>query len=184
MKSKIIVILGPSAAGKTRIQKKLNLTKIVTTTTRSIRNGEKNGVDYFFVDEGDFKHYIENDKLIEWTTYSGAYYGIERQVIEKALACENDLSLILDKNGAAAVKALWPSQVVILGIYASKAQIKQRLIDRHETEIASRLAQYEEEVQSMLALSDLLYHSNTEREADVTALIENGLGLMLKTEDF
>lgn len=175
MKSRIIVFLGPSAAGKTRIQKELNLPKIVTTTTRGIRKGEKNGRDYFFQTESVFKDYIQNGKLIEWTQYSGSYYGLEKTVIEEALKRDTNQSIILDKNGAAAIKALWPQRVIIIGVYAGKEAIYQRLVARNETQLESRLAQYEAEISDMLRLSDLIYHSNSDREPDIQALLERHL---------
>lgn len=172
MNSLLIILMGPSAAGKTRLQKQLNLPKIVTTTTRSMRSGEKEGVDYFFMSPENFVEKLDKGDFIEWTQYSGSYYGIQKNTIEKSMSEGMNQCLILDRHGAQKMKAMWPEKVMIIGVYAMKKQIETRLLQRNEPEIEKRLSQYEEEMQAMLALSDIIYHSNDLREETVKIHLE------------
>ena len=74
----MIVLAGASASGKTEAAKllasKYGITKVITTTTRAMRNGEVNGRDYFFVDRDTFKKMIEEGRFVEYTEYNGNLY--------------------------------------------------------------------------------------------------------------
>lgn len=175
MDSLLIILIGPSAAGKTRLQKQLNLPKIVTTTTRSMRPMEQEGLDYYFLSPENFKEKLEKGHFIEWTEYSGSYYGIQKNTIEKSMAEGINQCLILDRHGALKIKTFWPEKVIIIGVYAMKKQIEARLLQRNEPEIEKRLSQYEEEMQAVLELSDLMYHSNDLREETIKIHLENFL---------
>ncbi len=81
---KIFVISGHSGAGKTTIayeilKQEKNIEKVVTCTTRKIRDKEKNGVDYNFVSKKEFEQWIKEDKLTEYEKYAGNYYGYKKR---------------------------------------------------------------------------------------------------------
>lgn len=98
----MIILVGPSASGKTEVGKALTsrhgFKKFVTTTTRNPRIGEINGLDYNFVTVDTFLKKIENNEFIEYTFYNGNYYGTEKRMID------DNTVLIVDYNGLISFK--------------------------------------------------------------------------------
>lgn len=98
----MIILIGPSASGKTEICKELTSSfhykKFVTTTTRPIRNNEINGIDYNFVTVDTFKKMISNNEFIEFTQYNDNYYGTEKKYID------DNTVLIVESNGLISFK--------------------------------------------------------------------------------
>jgi guanylate kinase len=87
----VLVLSGPSGAGKSSLINKIiadigDCYFSVSTTTRPIREGEKDGVDYYFVDEEEFKREIEEDQFLEYAVVHGNYYGTSIKPVRKALA--------------------------------------------------------------------------------------------------
>ena len=82
----MIVLVGASASGKTEVTKvlakKYNIQKFITHTTRPIRVGEENGVDYFFVTKEEFEELLKQDFFIEHTLYNGNYYGTSKKEVQ------------------------------------------------------------------------------------------------------
>lgn len=175
MKNNLFILLGPSASGKSRLQKMLELPKIVTTTTRSMRLGEQDGVDYHFVTLEKFQAKRESGDFVEWTTYGGSFYATDRERIEESLSMHPVSCIVLDHNGAKRIKALWPDQVMIIGVYALKAQIEQRLLARNDQQFEKRLSRYEDDIREMLELSDLIFHSDDSRSEALKEQIEGFL---------
>ncbi len=93
----MIILIGASASGKTEIAKELKksfgIVKAITTTTRPIRKGEIDGVDYFFIDKERFIELKEQDHFIETTLYNGNYYGCGKDQIS------DDKVIIVDPEG-------------------------------------------------------------------------------------
>ncbi|WP_096199042.1 guanylate kinase [Bacillus sp. FJAT-45350] len=131
---KILVLVGPSASGKTTIQNELGFPKIVTTTTRPKREGERSGIDYHFMTTENFKKAVENDEFVEYIVYAGNSYGSHKQTIEGALSSEGYHTIVLDIQGALKLKGLYPNDVTIMVISIDFNVIKQRLIERESTE--------------------------------------------------
>ena len=75
----MLILVGPSASGKTQIVKilreKYGLNKMVTYTSRTMRPGEKEGIDYFFLTKEEFEKRINEGFFIEYVVYNGNYYG-------------------------------------------------------------------------------------------------------------
>jgi len=88
---KLVIISSPSGGGKDTVisallKKFLNSAKLVTTTTRlPNRQGDKNGVTYYFVDKTNFEQKIKNQELVEYNVYADNYYGIEKKELENKL---------------------------------------------------------------------------------------------------
>ena len=104
MNKKIIVLVGASGCGKTAISKEIvkydGFERVVTDTTRKPRPREVNGVDYNFVDKESF----DPKDYLEYTEYSGNIYGTKAKRIDNILNRGNVAVLIMDINGAEAVK--------------------------------------------------------------------------------
>ncbi len=148
----LFVISGPSGSGKTTLATALikdkalkkNISRSVSFTTRPKRSGEKNGRDYFFVSEEEFKRKLRAKKLLEWTKYLGYYYATSKEFIEERLKTAKGLVLCLDLNGAIAAKKLCPENTVTIFILPPAAKelykrIVQRSSNTRKEEIERRL---------------------------------------------
>ncbi len=105
----LIIITAPSGAGKSTIisrlmQKHPQLVFSVSHTTRTIRKGERDGVDYYFISKTDFEKMIKNDEFLEWAIVHGNYYGTSYQEIEKKTGSGCRVVLDIDVQGALALK--------------------------------------------------------------------------------
>ena len=114
----LIVISGFSGAGKGTLMKMLTGTHeeyalSVSATTRSMREGERDGVDYFFVRKERFLEMIEAEELYEYTEYQGNYYGTPREYVDRRLAEGKDVILEIEVCGAANIKKKFPDTVLI-----------------------------------------------------------------------
>ncbi len=101
----IVIITAPSGSGKTSIYKKLfevrnDLKFSVSYTTRKRRDGEVNGVDYYFVSRDQFMKKIERGDFLEWAEVHGELYGTERQQVEKCIGDGYICLLDVDVQGA------------------------------------------------------------------------------------
>ncbi|HET7116440.1 MAG TPA: guanylate kinase [Hanamia sp.] len=140
--NKIILITAPSGSGKTSIVKHLmkkfpSLSFSVSATTRSARKNEKNGKDYYFISENDFKEKIHNKEFLEWEmVYEGKYYGTLKSDIER-IWNENKIPVLdIDVQGAIHVQQQYPVNTIAIFIQApSINELKRRLQSRgSETE--------------------------------------------------
>lgn len=131
---KFIVISGPSGVGKGTICEKLikdlNAWYSVSMTTRGIREGEVDGVNYYFVTKEEFKKRIEEGKLLEYNIYNDNYYGTPKdKVLEKLEEGINVFSEI-DVNGAKNIKRIYPDALLIYIAPPSIDVLKERLVGR------------------------------------------------------
>jgi guanylate kinase len=131
----LYVISAPSGAGKTSLVKALlestpNLQVSVSHTTRAIRPGETDGVNYHFVDESEFTSIRDAHGFFEWAQVFGNFYGTSRQAIQERLAEGIDIVLEIDWQGARQVKMLVDDAVSIFILPPSTAALRKRLTDR------------------------------------------------------
>ncbi len=140
--NKLILITAPSGAGKTSIVKYLmntfsELAFSVSATTRLPRNDEKDGKDYYFISEKDFKEKIHHKEFLEWEmVYEGKYYGTLKSEIEKLWSLAKIPVLDIDVQGAIHVQRQYPVNTISIFIQApSPEELKKRLLNRgSETE--------------------------------------------------
>lgn len=130
-----IVISGPSGVGKDAVirrlqEKRPDLYFVVTATSRAMRPGEKDGVDYFFVTKDTFECWIEEGRLLEHAVVYGEYKGIPREQVEEALGNKTDVILRVDVQGAATMRKLLPDMVSIFLVAETEQELVQRLVDR------------------------------------------------------
>ncbi len=156
MKGKFIVVSGPSGVGKGTICNKLinelNAWYSVSTTTRAPREGEIDGVNYYFVSKEEFEKRIANGEFLEYNYYNDNYYGTSKKtVLEKMEEGVNVFSEI-DVNGAHNIKKLFPDALLIYIAPPSMEELKKRLIGRGTEsmeKIESRLKIAEKEMQEI-----------------------------------
>ena len=126
----MIILVGPSASGKTEIAKILikehGYQKFVTTTTRNIRINEKDNVDYHFINKDQFINKIKNDEFIEYVSYNDNFYGTEKKEIDK------NKVLIVEPQGLKHFKTLNDPSIVSFYISVKKEIRKERMIKRQD----------------------------------------------------
>ncbi len=144
--NKLIVLSGPSGVGKGTIVKQLlkrgGYALSVSCTTRSPREGEKEGVSYFFITERKFGEMAEKGGFLEYSEHFGNYYGTPKAFVEKQLV-NHDVILEIEVDGALQVKKAYPDALLIMIVPPDEEELKARLIKRgSETSqsIAERLS--------------------------------------------
>ncbi len=131
----LIVISGPSGTGKDTIIKEVikqnkNTWISISMTTRAIRKGEKEGKDYFFINEEEFKEKIKNNVFLEYAKYNNNYYGTPKDKINEKLNAGIDVILIIEIEGALKIKELVPDAIFIFILPPNMKELKRRLINR------------------------------------------------------
>ena len=134
-KGKLFVITAPSGAGKTSLIEALirddpSLKLSISYTTRAPRPGEKNAVDYHFVDDKTFLSMRERGEFLESAEVHGYRYGTSKKVITEALARGEDLILEIDWQGAQQVRRIYPGCVGIFILPPSVEELERRMRSR------------------------------------------------------
>jgi guanylate kinase len=145
----IFIISAPSGAGKTTLIERVrgflpDLYFPVTMTTRRMRPGEREGVDYYFVSEEEFRRRIDAGELVEWTTVYGRLYGVPRAEIERPLGEGKDLLFDIDTKGRETLVARYDNAVSIFVAPPSLQALEERLRRRGANDgedLARRLAE-------------------------------------------
>jgi guanylate kinase len=157
MKGLLVIISGPSGAGKTTIVRELiarmrdryPIQQVVTYTTRDMREGEKPGVDYHWISQEEFRQKIDQGFFLEWSDAYGAYYGTPRTVLDDIAQGKIDIATV-DGVGARLLKAQMPDAVTIWLDAPSLDELRKRLINRAKNtpeQIEKRLRMASEEME-------------------------------------
>ena len=145
----LVVLSAPSGCGKDTVLAELDsclpIRRSVSMTTRPIRPQETDGVDYYFVDESYFLKMLAEDKILEYTSYSGNYYGTPRQAVDEWLHEGETVVLKIEVEGAENVRRLYPDSVSIFLVPPSMHVLEERL--------RKRSSESEEEIQSRMTIA-------------------------------
>lgn len=178
----LFVLSAPSGSGKTTLVRHLlarmpRLTRSVSLTTRPRRRGERAGRDYRFISRARFMHARAQGQCLEWAKVHEYFYATPRAAVQRALRRGRDVVLVIDVQGAAAIKRRIPSSVAIFLLPPSWEALAHRL-RRRATEDAGtihrRLHVARQEVQAAqrydyVVINDRLSQAVDELAAIVTA---------------
>ncbi len=132
----LLVLSSPSGGGKTTIARSLlqardDLAYSVSATTRPMRAGEKDGVDYFFLPREEFLRRVEAGEFLEWATYGGNLYGTLRAEIERIFARGRTAVLDIEIEGARQLRASFPNSLHLFVLPPSAEVLVSRLAGRN-----------------------------------------------------
>ncbi|RXI98064.1 guanylate kinase [Anaerobacillus alkaliphilus] len=153
----LIVLSGPSGVGKGTVcgalrKQDTDILYSVSATTRTPREGEIDGVNYFFKTREQFEEMIKHDQLLEWAEYVGNFYGTPVDYVEKTLSEGNDIILEIEVQGALKVREKFAEGVFIFLMPPSLAELRNRIVGRGtETEdlINNRMTVAKDEIEMM-----------------------------------
>jgi len=158
----LFIISAPSGAGKTTLTKAvldrfIDILYSVSYTTRELRSGEQDGVDYYFTTKENFKEGINNGKWAEWAEVHGNYYGTSAEFIDNNLAAGRDILLDIDVQGTFQILERYPDSITIFIMPPSFEILKERLESRG-TDSKAVIEKRLENAQKEMAKKDLYRH--------------------------
>lgn len=169
-KGVLTVVSGFSGAGKGTVMKRLiqkydDYALSISVTTRKPREGERDGIEYFFKTKEEVETMIENDEFLEYARYVDNYYGTPRFYVEEMLAKGKNVILEIEIQGAMQIKAKNPEAVLVFVTPPSFEELRNRLVGRG-TETADvielRLRRASEEAEGMPSYDYILVNDQVE----------------------
>ncbi len=172
----IFVLSGPSGSGKTTLLGKVirsaklkrKFARSTSFTTRPKRSGEKNGKDYFFISDAEFRRKLKAKKILEWTKYLGYHYATPKDFVDEQLRKNRHIILCLDLKGAARIKRLYPKNSITIFILppsleALRRRIEGRCSQTKKEEVARRLDLARQELMASREYDYCLVNRNLQR---------------------
>lgn len=169
-KGVLTVVSGFSGAGKGTVMKRLiqkydDYALSISVTTRKPREGERDGIEYFFKTKEEVENMIKNDEFLEYARYVDNYYGTPRFYVEEMLAKGKNVILEIEIQGAMQIKAKNSEAVLVFVTPPSFEELRNRLVGRGtETAdvIESRLRRASEEAEGMSSYDYILVNDQVE----------------------
>ena len=167
----LAVVSGFSGAGKGTLMKELlrrydNYALSISATTRSPREGEVDGREYFFVSKERFQQMIEEGSLVEYAQYVNHYYGTPKEYVMRQMAQGKDVILEIEIQGALKVKKRFPEALLLFVTPPSAEELCRRMVGRGTETIEvinARLRRAAEEASGMEAYDYLLINDDIDR---------------------
>jgi guanylate kinase len=180
VRGNLIIISAPSGTGKTTILKKLfaevkGVTFSVSHTTRRPRTGEKDSVDYYFVDQETFKRMRADKEFLEWAEVHGNFYGTSRREVNRHLAQGLDVFLDIDVQGARQVREAAGGECFSIFIVPPSWEEQERRLTSRGTDspetIRLRLENARKEIQDANLYDYLIVNDTVEQAVDTLRAI-------------
>jgi len=177
----LLIVSGPSGAGKGTICKKLiesnpKIKVSVSATTRMPRVGEVDGTNYFFLSKGQFESMIDQDEFLEYARVYDNYYGTPQKYVIENLKMGNDVLLEIDIAGALQIKKKFPEGIFIFILPPSMEELKSRIVGRgteSEADIERRFGCAIEEISHFNKYDYAVINDDLTRAlADIDAIIK------------
>ena len=173
-KGGVFIISGPSGSGKDTVLTELfrtnpNLSFSISSITRDMRPGEREGEKYHFIAREEFEEMIRQDELLEHNTFVGNYYGTPRKPVETAIEEGRDIIIEVDVNGAAQIREKLPEAVSIFIMPPSFSELKRRLVGRgteSEDVINKRMASALNEIKRSVEYDYIIVNDSITAAAD------------------
>ncbi len=170
---KLVILSGPSGSGKSTVvykmlSKRSDCCFSISATTRSPREGEVNGKDYYFVTQENFLQMIRRDELLEYAQYVSNYYGTPRSFVEQKLQEGINVILDIEVQGARQVFQKRPDAITVFIVPPSLDELRRRLILRgtETTEtIEARLSRARQEISE----ADFYHYLIVNRDVEIAA---------------
>jgi guanylate kinase len=158
---KLLVVSGPSGVGKSTITNRLRADErfwiSVSVTTRVMRTGEVDGIDYIFVSEDKFNQMIKDNQFLEWADFAGSKYGTPKKAVEEALQDGKNVILEIELNGARQVRKNSKNAILIFIEPPSWEELTARLINRGTESEQSTQARLDRAKEELLAAAEFDY---------------------------
>ncbi len=178
---RLFVLSAPSGAGKTTLRKALmdrfpDLCYSISHTTRQPRTGEQDGVDYYFIDQDEFKQRLDANRWAEWARVHENYYGTSADFLDRCLSGRKDVLLDIDVQGARQILDRYPESITIFIMPPSLETLRRRLSARgtdNAQTIALRLVNAQREIAQKDRYRHVLINDQlSEAVASLCALVE------------
>ena len=131
LRGRLVVISGPSGAGKTSVCRALkqqpDIEFSVSATTRAMRPGEREGIDYHFLSREDFQRRLAENQFLEWATYNGNLYGTPRWPMDQALAQGRTFLVEIEVKGTRQLRERGQEGLYVFIAPPSIAELRRRL---------------------------------------------------------
>ncbi|MCW8418016.1 guanylate kinase [Fluoribacter dumoffii] len=172
-KGNLFIVAAPSGGGKTSLVKRLvetleDIEVSISHTTRAKRPGEQHGVDYFFIDENEFIHMVDDCAFLEHARVFNHLYGTSMKQITERLQKGIDVVLDIDWQGAEQIRRSFPDAVSIFIIPPSLDVLKERLLNRRQDKdevISDRMKKAQDELSHYPEFDYLIVNDNFEKAA-------------------
>lgn len=170
----LFLITAPSGAGKTTIASKIKKWgECISHTTRPMRDGEVEGVTYYYVNKGQFEAMDSFDEFVETVEYDGNSYGLTKVEVERVMSKNLHAYVIVEHNGYKQIKEKYPDAVGIF-LHMSKEDCMANMLLRGDSldKALARIAKYDEEMKNRDDY-DYVIKNVRGKDGNVATIIEN-----------
>lgn len=173
-KGMMVILSAPSGCGKDTVFREISkirndVCESISATTRQPRNGEKDGVNYFFISNAEFEEMIEKNEFLEYASYNSCYYGTPAKAATEMVNSGKICFLIIERKGAQKVMKNCPDAVSIFLMPPDMETLEKRLKNRNtdsDEQIVNRLRIAEDEIKSSSVFDYVVVNNELEKAVD------------------
>lgn len=166
----LVVVSGPSGSGKDTVVQRLidlhpDIEISISATSRPMRSGERDGVNYYYITKDAFEQRIANGEMLEHAQYCSNYYGTPKSEVDARIAAARTVILVIEVVGAANIKRAYPGATTIFVRPPSYIELEERLRGRgteSEEAVQKRLARAVEEMDYAADYDEVVVNSNVD----------------------